>query len=243
MDDLETLNTPGYDVSGDSETREEYGQGLFDFDLAWTFDFLDKNDVSHIDFSEAYNDAATVLPNNDDTGDWLNTALGGGVPQPRRHEKQPQPSILDETEVNQAIASSSDALSKATVVNDDLRKVLLELVTLDGRDVPSTINYPAQAFPDNRSLQYFMLLYIRLVHPRFPTIHIPTFSTIKTPPVVLLGMMLAGSCHSASNGDRFCCNYLDRCRYWLATARERDLRSVRILVFPAKLWLTSLPVG
>jgi len=234
MDDFGPLNTSSYDASGVSGSRDEYGQGLFDFDLAWTFDFLDKNDGSHVDFSETYDDSVRTVTRTNNADDWLSTTLDEGVAQPRWPDK----SLIDSDEVNQVLNASPDALLKATAVDENLRALLWEIVTSDSRELLGTVSSPPRVFPDNRSLQYFLLLYINLVHPRFPAIHIPTFSTTKTPAVVLMGMMLAGSCHSATNGDRFCCDYLDRCRYWLAAARERNLKTVRTWIFQDRPLLT-----
>lgn len=227
MDDFASLNTTSYDNSGICEPRDEYGQGLFDFDLAWTFDFLDENDVAQVEFSETHRDAVIPVLRTNDTDNWLNTISDDCLSQPSWPDKPPQTSIIEENEVHRTLRSSSDVLLKATVISDDLRTLLIEIVTSNSRDLPGTISSPQQAFPANRSLQYFLLLYIKLVHPRFPAMHIPTFSTTKTPAVVLMSMMLAGSCHFACNADRFCYDFLDPCRYWLASAREKNLKSVR----------------
>ena len=227
MEDLGCLDIADYDGSAIYEPRDEYGQGIFDFDLAWTFDFLEENDASRYDYPEPNSDVATEAPRTNGTDNRLNTALDEGVTHPVLSNEPSQTSMLDEDEVNQIINSCPDALLKCTFVDDDLRILLLEVATLDSRDLPGQTSNPPRDFPKNRSLQYFLVLYLKLVHPRFPAMHIPTFSNTKTPPVLLISMMLAGSCHSVSDGNRFCGDYLDRCRFWLTAARERDLKSVR----------------
>jgi hypothetical protein len=57
----------------------------------------------------------------------------------------------------------------------------------------------------------------------------------------LMAMMLAGSCHSVSDGDRFCREYLDRCRCWLTATREKDLKSVSTHHMQREPWLISCP--
>jgi hypothetical protein len=134
--------------------------------------------------------------------------------------------MLDEDEVNQVLALSSDALLRSSTVSDDLRSTLFDIVTSDSRDLVGAGSIQRQAFPESRSPQYFLLLYKQPVHPRFPAMYIPTFSTMSTPAVVLMAMMLAGSYHSASNGDRSCRQHLDRCRRFLTSTREKDLKKV-----------------
>ncbi|KAL5049074.1 glycoside hydrolase superfamily [Aspergillus fruticulosus] len=63
-------------------------------------------------------------------------------------------------------------------------------------------------FPSVGILEHFLGLFSEHVHPRFPTIHQPTFATATAPPYLLLAMMLLGSSHSASNRARFMAVYL-----------------------------------
>lgn len=220
-EDFASFDTPSYYTSGIDGPGDEHGQGLFDFDLAWTFDFLDKHDPSHAEFPAPQSDTAIATQDLDNAHDWPNTIPLEGVSQLPLPGGQAPTSILHEEEVNDMLKTCSDASLRASAINDDLRSTLLGIVTLDDRT-----DHPRQGFPSCRSLQYFLLLYVRRVHPRFPAMHIPTFSSAKTPAIVLMAMMLGGSCHSVSNGDRFCREYLDRCRHWLTVTREEDLKSV-----------------
>lgn len=216
-----SFDMPSHEISGVGGPGGEHEQGLFDFDLAWTFDFLDKEDESHVELPAPRNNAATMTQEEDDTNDRPNTIAREVVPQPPLPDGHTPTSNLDDEEIKNMLRTWSDASLKALAINNALRSTLLEIATPD-----DTADHLRRSFPSSRSLQYFLLLYIRRVHPRFPAIHIPTLSTARTPAIVLMAMMLAGSCHSVSNGDRFCREYLDRCRYWLTATLEKDLKSV-----------------
>jgi hypothetical protein len=218
---LDSFDTLSYDTSAIGGLGDEHAQGLFDFDLAWTFDFLDTNSPCHVELPAQQIDTVTATQEIDDTNNWSGAIPHDGVPQPPLTDEHNPTSTLDDDEVNEMLKTWSDASLRPLTINDDLRSMLLDIVAMNSPD-----DCPHRAFPSCRSLQYFLLLYIRRVHPRFPAMHIPTFSTAKTPAIVLMAMMLAGSCHSVSNGDRFCREYLDRCRYWLTATREKDLKTV-----------------
>lgn len=228
-EDFGSFDTTSYDTSGMGGPGDEHGQGLFDFDLAWTFDFLNEDSRSHVELSAPQCDTVTATQEVDGTNDWSNTIAHDGVPQPPLPDVHTQTSIPDDEEVDDMLRTWSDASLKASAIDEGLRSTLLNTVTSD-----DTIDHSRQGFPSCRSLQYFLLLYIRRVHPRFPAMHIPTFSTAKTPAIVLMAMMLAGSCHSVSTGDQFCREHLDQCRHWLNATREKDLKSVSIRVLPCE---------
>ncbi|KAH1583282.1 hypothetical protein KXX17_000169 [Aspergillus fumigatus] len=63
-------------------------------------------------------------------------------------------------------------------------------------------------FPVPEVLEYFLSLFFEFVHPRFPVLHKPTFSTATAPPYLLLAIMLLGSSHSRSNRGKFVAVYL-----------------------------------
>lgn len=216
-EDLESCGTLSYDTSAIGGPGDEHAQGLFDFDLAWTFDFLDTHSPSHVELAAPQYDIVAATHEIDDRNLWSGTVS----PEHPLADKQTPISIVDEQEVNEMLKTWSDVSLRPLTINHDLRSIMLDIVTMDGTD-----NSPHRAFPSCRLLQYFLLLYIRRVHARFPVMHTPTFSAAKTAPVVLVAMMLAGSCHSLSNEDRFCREYLDRCHYWLTVTREKDLKSV-----------------
>lgn len=227
-----SIDTPSYEISGIGGPGDEHEQGLFDFDLAWTFDFLDKDDGSHVEPPAPRNDAATITQETHDANDRSNPIAREVVPQPPSPDGHTPTSDPDDEEIGDMLKTWSDASLNALAINNDLRSALLEIATPD-----DTTDHPRLDFPSCRSLQYFLLLYIRRVQPRFPAIHIPTLSTAKTPAIVLMAMMLAGSCHSVSNGDRFCREYLDRCRCWLTATREKDLKSVSTHHMRCEAWL------
>ena len=231
-----SIDTPSYETSGIGGPGDEPEQGLFDFDLAWTFDFLDKDDGSHVDLPAPRNDTATTTQETDGANDRSNSIAREVVTQPPLPDGQTPTSSLDDEEIGDMLRTWSDASLKALAINNSLRSALLEIATPD-----ETVDHQRRGFPSCRSLQYFLLLYIRRVHPRFPAIHIPTLSTAKTPAIVLMAMMLAGSCHSVSDGDRFCREYLDRCRCWLTATREKDLKSVSIHHMQCETWLILCP--
>jgi hypothetical protein len=228
-EDFGSLDTTSYDTPGMGGPGDDHGQGLFDFDLAWTFDFLDKDGGSDVELPSPQRETVTATQEVDDTIDWSNAIAHDGVRQRSLPGVHTPTNIPDEDEVNDMLRTWSDASLMASAISEGLRSTLLDIVTSD-----DATDHSVHGFPSCRSLQYFLLLYIRRVHPRFPAMHIPTFSTAKTPAIVLMAMMLAGSCHSASDGDRFCRGYLDRCRYWLTATRERDLKSVSTRVLPCE---------
>lgn len=231
-----SIDTPSYATSGIGGPGDESEQGLFDFDLAWTFDFLDKDDRSHVELPAPRNDAATTAQETDGANDMSSPVARDVVPQPPLPDGHTPTSNLDDEEIGDMLRTWSDASLKVLAINDGLRSALSEIATAD-----DTVDHPRRGFPSCRSLQYFLLLYIRRVHPRFPAIHIPTLSTVKTPAIVLMAMMLAGSCHSASDGDQFCREYLDRCRCWLTATREKDMKSVSTDHTQFEPWLTLYP--
>jgi hypothetical protein len=52
MEELGNLDTPSsYDTSSICASGDDFGQGLFDFDLAWTFDFLN-DDAAQVETPE-----------------------------------------------------------------------------------------------------------------------------------------------------------------------------------------------
>ena len=233
-EDFGCFDAQSYDNSGLDVPGDEHGQNLFDFDLAWTFDFLDSNDAPLVDVPAKQIGTVATAQESDDANDWPNT-VSRVSQHPLPNERAPT-SNPDEEEVNNLLKTWSDASLKASAIDDDLRLTLLQIATADG-----TTDHLLRDFPTCRSLQYFLLLYIRRVHPRFPAMHIPTFSTVKTPAIVLMAMILAGSCHSVSNGDQFCRAYLDPCRYWLTAAREKDLKSVSTFALPLESRLILCP--
>ena len=220
-DGFGSIDTPSYETSAIGGPGDEPEQGLFDFDLAWTFDFLNKDDGSYAELPAPRNDAATTTQGTHDANDRSNPIAREVVQHPPLLDGRTPTSNLDDEEIGDMLKTWSDASLEALAINDSLRSALSEIATTD-----DTVDHPRRGFPSCRSLQYFLLLYIRRVHPRFPAIHIPTLSTAKTPTIVLMAMMLAGSCHSVSDGDRFCREYLDRCRCSLTATREKDLKSV-----------------
>ena len=226
-EDFGSFDTTSYDTSGMGGPGDDHGQRLFDFDLAWTFDFLNKDGGSDVELPAPQCDTVTATQEVDGTIDWSNPNAHDGVQQPSLPGVHTPTNIPDEDEVNDMLRTWPDASLMASAISEGLRSALSDIVTSD-----DATDHSVQGFPSCRSLQYFLLLYIRRVHPRFPAMHIPTFSTAKTPAIVLMAMMLAGSCHSVSDGDRFCRGYLDRCRYWLTATREKDLKSVSTRVLP-----------
>lgn len=237
MEDLGADDTLSFDLSGNREPGHDYGQSLFDFDLAWTFDFLDRNDESQVGFSEPLGDASTTAQGRSIADGRHDMISVEGVLPPPAPNSLINASSLDEDEVTQVFTSSSGTSLRISDVSDELRESLLDVMIPDSHTSSGILDHERQAFPGGRCLQYFLLLYIRLVHPRFPAIHLPTFSQSKTPAVVLMAMMLAGSCHSVSNANRFCYDHLDRCRDWLTAAREKNLKNVSMRNFTTRSWL------
>lgn len=229
MEDHEIPDAPEFDTFGFCEPEGNYGQGLFDFDLGWTFDFLGNNNVTH------------AQP-PDDAVNWPHVSLEERPEIVSCPNEYSHTVSLDDDGILQVFASSSETLLKASEVSEDLRRSLLDIVTSDSRSLPGTTDDHRRLLPDAQSLQYFLLLYIQFVHPRFPAMHISTFSAHKTPTIVLMAMMLAGSCHSVSNQHRFCGGFLDSCRYWLTAAREKDLKTVSTAKREALLRLILCPV-
>lgn len=128
--------------------------------------------------------------------------------------------ILDE---QRGTGLSAETIRPFQNINDTLRDSLL--TALDGTHLGRTeMSRPEIAdsiFPDAQVLDFFLRLYVRFVHPRFPVVHLPTFDVYNTPPLLLLAMMFLGSGHSRMDRGRFSRMFFDHLR--IAVSRQQEI--------------------
>ncbi|TVY67435.1 Zinc finger protein [Lachnellula suecica] len=82
-------------------------------------------------------------------------------------------------------------------------------------------------FPTTQVLDFFLRLYIKYVHPKFPVIHLPTFDIYSSPPLLLIAMMFLGSGHSRMDRGRFSRMFYDHLRSACVRMQEVDEKSLR----------------
>lgn len=222
-----TGNTPWY--SGPSQ-----GEGPFDVDLAWTFDYImtrsddTLHDLASHQISHAYGNpeeghTANSTGTIESRSDWPDGQSRSTSPPEGHHVPSYSDSrFVDTNEIEESIRGNHLLLARYCTISSQTAKAMFELVTAE-QLVGFCGRQPGpEEFPETRALQYFLLLYFIHVNPRFPVIHLPTFSPDHCFPDVLLAMILAGSCHSDSNQYTFCHAYMERARMSVTLQRERN---------------------
>jgi hypothetical protein len=146
---------------------------------------------------------------DEDTNDWPDKISTPDTPRVRAPRIVPlqllpvswQP-VIDEARLSGLSASTIRPYQQ---INNQLRLSLLNI--LDGPVYyHSAMTRPEigdALFPPRAVLDYFLRLYIRYIHPRFPVLHLPTFDIHGVPPLLLIAMMFLGSSHSSVDKGRF----------------------------------------
>ncbi|KAH6723644.1 hypothetical protein BKA61DRAFT_686305 [Leptodontidium sp. MPI-SDFR-AT-0119] len=212
--------------------------GAFDGDIAWTLDFA----YSH-PFMDSF--AADLLtpsstgnievddwesPNvaHDEAGEWPDRMSRPASPKRRKSEKTHQTprnwhATIAEAQLEMANRRIIDvALSS---IEQETRAGLLEFLSMPTS--PYYENRDLETFPPSDVLDYFLLLYFRHIHERFPVIHLATLQLSKISPFLLMALLLTGSSHSKANDGCFTRVFYDHFRVALMRKIEGDSRFLR----------------
>lgn len=232
--------------------------GTYDADMSWTLDYLPSEHSPNYlmdhdmlntfdDFGDYPYQAPKYEPpttqdtedadgeDEEDTADWPDKVERPNTPQrlpnrviPVRIQSISWQSVLDE--------ARSSGLSPATIrpvetFSDPLRDTLL--LTLNGSNFRNEISRPEISeaiFPPSEVLDFFIRLYIRYIHPRFPVLHLPTFEIYNSSPLLLVAMMFLGSSHSNTDRGRFSRLFHEHLRIAIIRIQEVDKKYVCILL-------------
>ncbi|KAL4976294.1 fungal-specific transcription factor domain-containing protein [Aspergillus desertorum] len=237
-----------------------YGEGSFDADLAWILDMAppDCMGVSMLAAehpSQAYPlpIATAVLSQDGDTrpgdethhaaledrNDWPDV---DGIPEPSCPQDGPGlviPASDRWVDAHEILSSSrpGEARARYAAVDVEVRARIMTDLQRESSVAHGLLPPDEAHFPSVRILEHFLWLFFDHVHPRFPAIHRPTFTTATAPPFLLLAMMLLGSSHSASNRGRFAAVYLRPALITfsrmqaLDTAFLREINNILTLLF------------
>lgn len=217
-----------------------HGEGPFDVDLAWTFDYVmtHPDDILHDlalhQMPQTYGNAeeghtVNSTSTNESRSDWPDGQSRSA--SPLRGQCTPPYSdarFVDTNEMSRAIQENHLVLSRHCVISSATVRSMFDLLTAEQLAGFCGQQPSPEEFPETQVLQHFLLLYFLHVHPRFPVTHLPTFSPDRSFPDMLLAMILAGSCHSDSNQYTFCHAYVERTRMSVTLQRERDGNHVSI---------------
>ena len=220
----------------------------YDGDIAWTLDFAKSHpsvesfpddmlivsngeglDMSNIPIS--INQDNPVEVEDDETSEWPDRISRSGSPSqpaPRRTYQSPQYwlKIVAEAEAAKSDFQSHQNYLYASGINSVIRNDLVTLLDLPLSTEASGGELHEGALPPKEILEFFLLLYFRHVHRRFPVIHRATFDPSTTAPVLLLAMLLVGSSHSKLNHGWFTKLFYKRSRIILMRKQEADNKFV-----------------
>jgi hypothetical protein len=171
---------------------------------------------------------------DEDTTDWPDKIERPGTPQrqpncvvPVRVGPVSWQSVLDEA---RSSGLTPNTIRPIETFNDGLRDALL--VTLNGANFRNEISRPEISeaiFPPSEVLDFFLRLYVRYVHPRFPVLHLPTFDIYNSSSLLLVAMMFLGSSHSHTDRGRFSRMFHGHLRIAIIRIQEVDKRYVSFL--------------
>ncbi|KAJ8071130.1 hypothetical protein OCU04_001470 [Sclerotinia nivalis] len=213
--------------------------GSYDADISWTLDCFSQDPLSNIDFDFGFDffksDApgqSTDLDAEGDEEDWPDKV--SRLESPPRWGPRAIPKLGPESwyAVAQEARSCGFTVGPRQKVNDVLRSTLLgmlqiELPAQSGDAVYVQINI--STFPPSEVLDYFLRLYFKHVHPRFPITHIPTFDIFASSPLLVSSMMFLGSCYSTADRGLFLRLFHNRGRVASMRLHEIEEKHLRIL--------------
>lgn len=251
----------GFMRFGDTPTSY---MGTYDADMSWTLDYLPHEQSSDylldhdmISSWEQFNDyschpvkyedaappqqeTADADGEDEDTSDWPDK-----VERPassRRIQDRIVPKLGAPISWQAVIEEArSSGLSPSSIrpverFSDPLRDSLL--VTLNGASFRNEISRPEisnDIFPPSEALDFFLRLYIRYIHPRFPVLHLPTFDIYNTSPLLLVVMMFLGSSHANTDRGRFSRMFHEHLRIALIRIQEVDKNYVSSFIFSSAI--------
>jgi len=211
--------------------------GAFDGDIGWTLDFayshpfmdsftadlLTPSSTGNVEFGDS--ESSNVV--SDEAGEWPDRMSRPTSPKRRKSEKAHHVprnwlATIAEAQLEMARRRISDvALSSVDV---ETRNGVLEFLSLPSS--PYSGDRDLEMFPSVEVLDYFLLLYFRHIHERFPVIHLPTLQLTRISPFLLMALLLAGSSHSKANDGWFTRVFYDHFRVALMRKIEADSRFV-----------------
>lgn len=213
--------------------------GSYDADISWTLDCFSQDSWSNMDLECGFGSSDFIKPDapgqasdldaEGDEEDWPDKV--SRLESPPRWGPRVVPRLGPESwhAVAQEARLSSFAVGPRQQVNDGLRSTLLDMLQIElpansGDTVYVEIN--PSTFPPSEVLDYFLRLYFRHVHPRFPITHIPTFDIFASSPLLVLTMMFLGSCYSTADRGRYLRLFHNRAR--VASMRLHEIEEKHV---------------
>ncbi|TVY37842.1 Early growth response protein 1 [Lachnellula occidentalis] len=240
----------GFMLYGDSANAY---MGTYNADISWSLNSFGTDNSPHYDMEKGVGDFPgdpyhyvpyqkyEVHPidaadaEDEETNDWPDKAGEIDATHNRRLAPRIVPlhlipvswqPILDEA---RGAGLNASTIHPFQNIDESLRDTLLS--TLDGtqfgRNELSRPEIVDVIFPPTGVLDFFLRLYIRFIHPRFPVVHLPTFDIYRSPPLLLLAMMFLGSGHSRMDRGRFCRLFYDHLRIACFRMQELDEKYLR----------------
>lgn len=236
----------GFMRFGDTPTSY---MGVYDADMSWTLDYLppDSSDylLDHdmINSWEQFNDYSYQPVNyeeppppqqdiedaegeDEDTSDWPDKVERPHTAR-RIHERivpVRAPTSWQAVIVEARLSGlSPSSIRPVERFSDPLRNTLL--MTLNGANFRNQVSRPEISeymFPPSEALDFFLRLYIRYIHPRFPVLHLPNFDIYNCSPLLLVVMMSLGSSHANSDRGRFSRMFHEHLRLAILRIQEVD---------------------
>ncbi|TGO88894.1 hypothetical protein BPOR_0136g00180 [Botrytis porri] len=216
--------------------------GSYDADISWTLDCFSQDSWSNMDLDFGICGADFVK--SDSRGQSIDLDAEGDeeywpdkvsrLESPPRWGPRPIPRLGPESwyATSYEARRSGFTAGPSQQVNDVLRSTLLGMLQIEfpaesGDAVYVEIN--VSTFPPSEVLDFFLRLYFRHVHPRFPIAHIPTFDIFASSPLLVLSMMFLGSCYSRTDRGRFLRLFHNRARVASMRLHEIEEKHLRIL--------------
>jgi hypothetical protein len=168
---------------------------------------------------------------DEDTNDWPDKE--GGIASRQQRTTRVVPlnlfpvswqNILDEA---RASGLSATTIRPYQHINTSLRSGLM--AALQGEKFKNDLSKSEitdSNFPPAEALDFFLRLYVRYIHPRFPVLHLPTFDIYNSPAILLVAMMFLGSSHSRTDRGRFSRLFYDHLRLAVLRNNEMDSKAV-----------------
>lgn len=213
--------------------------GPYDADISWTLDCFSQDPLSNIDSDFGLDFIKSDAPGQSsdldaegDEEDWPDKV--SRLETPPRWGPRVIPKLGPESwyAVAQEAISCGLTIGPRQKVNDVLRSTLLGMLQIElpahsGDAVYVQINI--STFPPSEVLDYFLRLYFKHVHPRFPITHIPTFDIFSSSPLLVSSMMFLGSCYSRADRGLFLRLFHNRGRVASMRLHEIEEKHLRIL--------------
>lgn len=225
--------------------------GSYDAGISWTLNsFLSESspnglmDTEMINAPDAWQDgmygpqtqpqlgrpANAAVDNNMEEAQWPGKSAGQPVFTNPRMLPLPQPlswqPVIEEArEARPGMAS----IWPIQPVNEAVRASILAALNGSNGSISCSTSRPEitdASLPSAEALDFFLRLYIQHLQPRFPVLHLPTFDTYTTAPLLLTSMMIVGSSHSQADSAQFARLIFPHVRVALMHMQELDTNYV-----------------